>query len=228
MHLFDGIEPPEGEEDAHLLACGCCSIGKDEGSQGLVEVVAKEDECLVLRTCMWQGCLACRRRCLFHLHHMNAALRALAHETVSCAAAPCLGIAQKAGVCGTNLKMLTCRKFIHCLLHLQDRSGTLYAAGIHFNHFHITVVSCICCFVSVFFNVKTFRNGQFGCCRLVGFQSANEVAHILIAVCLKNIRCQITSQSYATEQPYGEVGRYLAHAFAHIVERNVDGSGNGA
>jgi hypothetical protein len=53
----DDILPPEGEEHSHFLATGCCSVGDDEGCDGLIQISAKYDQGTGRMGGEWYGCI---------------------------------------------------------------------------------------------------------------------------------------------------------------------------
>ena len=72
MGLLDGIQSPEGEEDADFFAGGCSSVGEHEGGKGFVEVVAEKYECLALGICYGLCGLCCKGYAFFDLYDVYA------------------------------------------------------------------------------------------------------------------------------------------------------------
>ena len=106
--FLDGIQSPEGEEDAHLFARGGCPVGEDEGGERLVKVIAEENERLSLCSVMHLHGLRGTGGGFLYLHDVCAALGASAQEAVARGAAPCLGIPGEACIGGPYLQPFTC------------------------------------------------------------------------------------------------------------------------
>ena len=120
---LDGVEPPEGEEDAHLLARGCGSVGEDKGGQRLVEVIAEENEGLALTGGQRAGRLYGAGGRLLYQRGINSALGTSAQEAVARGVAPCLGIAGERRIGGRHLESVAGGEGVDGLLEAEDGAG---------------------------------------------------------------------------------------------------------
>ena len=226
MHLLDGIQSPEGEEDGNLLARSGRPIGEYKGSQSFVKVIAEKDESFAFFFGRHLRGLYRTRGSLLYQYNMFTTFRTLLHELVARRTTPCFRIARETRIGGSHFQTLSRLESLHRFLQLQDRAGTLDATSIYTNHLNGGGRRCRAS-TRIFLFIVIIRWKKDGLCsRFVSLQATNQIAHIRITMPLQDVRSQVATQAYATEKIHRSVGRNLVHPFAQVIQRNVHRSRN--
>lgn len=227
VRLLDGVEPPEGEEDAHLLARGCGSVGEDKGGQRLVEVVAEEDESLALTGGQRAGRLYGAGGRLLYQRGIDSALGTSAQEAVARGVAPCLGIAGERRIGGRHLESVAGGEGVDGLLKAEDGAGALDAAGVDAHH-RLLGRGCLGGRWAISGDCEALGRGYTGGGGTIGLESAYQIAHLGVAIVLEYVGGEIPAQPYAAEEPHRTAGWDFVHTLSEVVERYIDGAVDGA